>query len=108
MTSVMPLTWSHTSLSLSWRDGFGGWSIHWIKSWLDGCIQRVTVSGSMSGWRPVVRGGSQGSILVRVLLNIFINGSVTERTLSEFAGNIREAEWCGSYAGGEGYHLEGL
>ena len=73
------------------RYGFDGWTGRWIKNWLDGHIQRLTVNGLMSKRKLITSGVPQGSTVGPVLFNIFISdtGSGIECTVSTFVDDTK-------------------
>ncbi|KAJ7404931.1 rna-directed dna polymerase from mobile element jockey-like [Pitangus sulphuratus] len=84
------LTLSHmTSLSLNCRDRSDEWTTWWVKTWLDGCTQRVVVNSSLSMWRPVMSGVSQVGTGVDAVQHFGDMDSGIEFTLSKSAANTK-------------------
>jgi hypothetical protein len=82
--------------------GIQGNVLRWISDWLTDRKQRVIVSGKFSGWRRVLSGVPQGSVLGPILFNIFINdlddAATIRQLLKKFADLTDYA--CGPTRGG--------
>jgi len=80
----------HILLSKLQKCGFEGWTVQWIRNRLAGRSQRVVINGSVSGWRPVTSGVSQGwswDWCSSTSLSMTDDG--IECTLSKFAGDTK-------------------
>ena len=68
----------------------------WVKAWLNGRTQRVSVRGKFSSWQQVLSGVPQGSVLGPVLFSILINDldctATAQQIIKKFADDTKVAQ----------------
>ena len=79
----------HILISELEKCGFDRWTVQWIRNWLAGCSQRVVISGSVSGWRPVTSSVPQGSWDRCSSASSSMTDDGIECTLSKFAEDTK-------------------
>ena len=113
-TSERPLAWSHiTSLSL-WRDvwdGFEGWTVLWIRNWLEGRSQRTVVNGCLGNGLHQVEADHkwcpQGSALGPELFNAYQWHGWWDRAHPQQFCWCHQSVWCSWHDRMNGCHPEG-
>ena len=76
--------------------GIGGQMRAWIKAWLNDRKQRVVINGQSSGWKQVLSGVPQGSVLGPVLFLLFINDldsvASDKQSIKKFADDTKVSQ----------------
>lgn len=77
--------------------GLDGQTVNWAENWLNGQAQRVMLSSTEAGWRPVTCRAVHGTMLGPVLLNMLISeqDDGAECTSSKSADAIKMGELSG-------------
>ena len=74
----------------------GGQMRAWIKAWLNDRKQRVVINGQSSGWKQVLSGVPQGSVLGPVLFLLFINDldsvASDKQSIKKFADDTKVSQ----------------
>lgn len=92
---IKPFTLSLTGCSIDKvMYGLDGQTVNWTENWLNGEAQRVVLSDTESGWRPVTSTAPRGTILGPVPFSMFGNGpdDGAEGASSKFAEDIKMGE----------------